>query len=153
MKFSLEYTDILEQRELLYNAEEYSFDTEPSVQEVNFDILLNNLNLTVVDENNKIVQIWGFCSYLGWIRSNYNVPWFRKGVLKVIDNLEAGVGSYRVNSKEFPIYVNLQTGWLCIGNPDEKGYAVEFINNCVAVVDSKKDLVSLWLKPKSLPQL
>ena len=37
---------------------------------------------------------------------------------------------------------------------DEKqGNAVEFINNCVAVIDDDKEFISLWLKPQSLPNL
>jgi hypothetical protein len=153
MKFLIEYTDTLEQKNLIYDIEEYSFDTVPTVQETNFDIVINKLNLTVIDDNNKIVQIWGFCGYNEWIKSNCKIPESRKGVLKVIDDLEAGVGSYSVSKEELPVYVNVETGWVCIGNPQKKGHAVEFINNCVAVIDDSKEFISLWLKPERLPNI
>jgi len=68
-----------------------------------------------------------------------------------MDNLESGF-SYGINSDdEWPVYVNQKTGWICVGNPERSGEAVEFMNNCVAVVDNNNKLVSLWLKPQELP--
>ncbi len=60
MKFLVEYTGQAEQRLLRYITDEYSFDVEPSVKEIDFDTVLNKLNLTAVD-NNTIVQISGSC--------------------------------------------------------------------------------------------
>jgi hypothetical protein len=152
MKFDIEYTGIAEHRVLSYNIEECSFDIEPTVQEINFDIVVNKINLTVVDDN-KIIQVLGFCGLAARMKSDYTVPKSKKGILKVIENLEVGVGSYRVNKEDLPVYVNTQTGWVCIGDPQKKGNAVEFIKNCVAVIGDDKEFVSLWLKPKSLPNI
>jgi uncharacterized protein YbdZ (MbtH family) len=153
MKFLIEYTDIVEQKTLIYDIEECSFDTEPTVQEINFDVVINKLNLTAIDDDNKIVQVWGFCGYNRWIKSSYEVPERKKGILKVLDDLTSGVGSFSINKEDVPIYVNVQSGWVCIGNPEKKGNAVEFINNCVAVIDNDKEFVSLWLKPERLPDI
>lgn len=153
MKFLIEYTDTVEQKTLIYDIEEFSFDTEPTVQEINFDVVINKLNLTAVDDDNKIVQVWGFCGYNEWIKSSYEVPERKKGTLKVLDDLASGVGSFLINKENVPMYVNVQTGWVCIGNPEKKGNAVEFINNCVAVIDDDKEFVSLWLKPETLPDI
>jgi len=153
MKFLTEYTETIRQKTLIYNFEECSFFSEPSVQEINFDVVINKLNLTAIDNDNKIVQVWGFCGYNEWIKSSYEVPESEKGELKVLDNLISGVGSYSINNKDLPVYVNVQTGWVCIGNPEKKGNAVEFINNCIAVIDDEKEFLSLWLKPLSLPQI
>jgi uncharacterized protein YbdZ (MbtH family) len=57
-----------------------------------------------------------------------------------------------MNNEDWLVHVNVKTGWVCIGNPEKKGNAVEFINNCVAVIDDK-EFVSLWLKPLKLPNL
>jgi hypothetical protein len=153
MKFLIEYTDTVEQKTLIYDIEECSFDTEPTVQEINFDVVINKLNLTVIDDDNRIVQVWGFCGYNEWIKSSYEVPERKKGILKVLDDLTAGVGSFSINKEDVPMYVNVQSGWVCIGNPEKKGNAVEFINNCVAVIDDDKEFVSLWLKPETLPDI
>jgi len=150
MKFSIDYTISIEQKKITYNSKECSFDTTPSVQWINFDVVVNKINLTVVGD--KIVQLWGFCGYKEWIKSSYSVPQSKLGVLKVTDNLEGGF-AYGVRNDDFPIYVNTQTGWVCIGDPEKKGNAVEFITNCVAVIDDDMEFVSLWLKPEQLPDL
>jgi hypothetical protein len=154
MKFIIDYTKFIGNSKCLtYDLEEFSFDTEPSVQEINFDVVVNKLNLSTIDDDNKIVQLWGFCGYKEWKKSNYNVPqYYKAGILKVIDDLEEGF-SYRVSGNDLPMFVNLQTGWVCIGNPEKKGNAVEFINNCVAVIDDDGEFVSLWLKPEKLPDI
>ncbi len=152
MKFLIEYTGVAENRVLTYDVEECSFDIEPTVQEINFDIVVNKINLTVVDDN-KIIQVLGFCGLAEWMKSDYIVPKSQKGILKVADNLEAGVGSYQVNKEDFPVYVNTQKGWVCIGDPEKSGNAVEFITNCVAVIGDNKEFISLWLKPQSLPNI
>jgi hypothetical protein len=152
MKFCVEHNGQVEQRLLRYIADEYTFDVYPSVKEISFDTVLNKLNLTAV-ANNTIAQIWGFCPYGEWVKGNYNVPKSVEGALKVVDNLEPGF-SYRINKNgDWTTYVNTQTGWICIGNPEKKGNAVEFINNCIAVIDDDKEFVSLWLKPEVLPHI
>lgn len=153
MKFIIDYADFIgESKRLTYNIEDFSFDTEPLDREVNFDIVINKLNLSAVDEDNKIVQLWGFCGYKEWKRSNYDPPQCKVGILKIIDELEEGF-SYRVNKEDLPIFVNIQSGWVCIGNPEKKGNAVEFINNCIAIIDDYDEFVSLWLKPEKLPDI
>jgi len=153
MKFLIEYTDTADQKILIYDIEYCSFDTEPTVREINFDVVINKLNLTAIDDDNKIVQVWGFCGYNEWIKSRYEAPERKKGTLKILDDLESGIGSFSINKEDVPMYVNVQTGWLCIGNPEKKGNAVEFINNCVAVIDDDKEFISLWLKPCPFPVL
>lgn len=152
MKFKIEYTGVLENRLLTYDIEECSFDMEPIVHGVNFDLVVNKLNLTVVDDN-KIVQVWGYCGLAAWMKSDYTVSHSIKGTLKVVEDLKAGVGSYKVNIEELPVYITTQTGWVCIGNPKVKDNAVEFINNCIAVIDNNNEFVSLWLKPQALPHI
>jgi uncharacterized protein YbdZ (MbtH family) len=150
MKFHIEYTGNSEQRVLIYHADEYSFDMEPLIHEIDFDIVINTLNLTVVD--GKVVQIWGFCGLNKKMKASYNVPKSSKGVLRVLDNLKSGM-AYGVNKEDWTVHVNIKTGWVCIGYPEKKGNAVEFINNCVAVIDNDEKLVSLWLKPQKLPDI
>lgn len=153
MKFSIEYTSNIEPRKIIYHIDEWSFDTEPTVQEINFDIVLNKINLTAIGADNRIAQVWGFCGLDKKMKSSYEVPERRKGILKVLEDLPSGVGSFSINKRNVPVYVNTQTGWVCVGDPEGKGNAVEFINNCVAVIDEDKEFVSLWLKPETLPHI
>jgi hypothetical protein len=147
MKFIIEYSILVEQRLLTYIMDECSFDMEPFVENYDFELILNKLTLSVID--NTIVQITGFCGLDKSMKSTCQVPEYKKGGLLVEHSLNYGF-AYGINDDdnyEYPVYVNTQTGWVCIGNPEKKGNAVEFINNCVAVIDDKNEFISLWLKP------
>ena len=86
------------------------------------------------------------------MKGKYHVPEYRKGTLRVEHNLEHGF-AYGINDEDLPVCINAETGWVCIGDPEKRGNAVEFINNCVAVIGNNKEFVSLWLKPQSLPDI
>ena len=150
IEFILEYNNNPENRLLTYISDEHSFNMEPIVNNVDIELILNKLSLSVV--NNKIIQLWGFCGLSSSMKSNFNVPKYKKGILKVKHNLKHGF-AYDITNKNLPIHVNTQTGWVCIGTEQGNGDAVEFINNCVAVVNKKGRLIALWLKPKSLPEV
>jgi hypothetical protein len=150
MKFIIEYGNAIEQRILTYIPGECSFDMEPIVSKIDFELIINKLSLSVVD--NRIIQLWGFCGLDKSLKSGCQVPEFKKGTLRVEHNLDFGF-AYGINEDDWPVYVNTQTGWVCIGNLEKTGNAVEFINNCVAVIDDDNKFVSLWLKPKSLPNI
>ena len=152
MKFSIDYNGKKEDRLLTYDTNEYGFNIEPKVSKINFGLILNTLDLTVIDDDRRIIEVLGFCGLNPSMISNHDVPLYKEGTLKVIDNLDPGF-SYRIHNKEQPIYVNIKTGWLCIGDPQKEGNGVEFINNCVAVINNEQGFISLWLKPKSLPPL
>jgi len=156
MKFIIDaHQDVWEyfwQRQLVYIQEEHSFYMDSVVNKIEIELILNKISLWVSDK--MVVNVGGFCGLNKSMRSNYQVPEHKKGGLQVEHNLNYGF-AYGINDDdyEYPVYVNVQSGWVCIGNPEEKGNGVEFINNCVAVIDDDKEFVSLWLKPESLPEL
>ncbi|MDX2188245.1 MAG: hypothetical protein SFY32_00150 [Bacteroidota bacterium] len=123
---------------------------DPWEQEIDFEIVINTLTLSVTDT--KVIQLNGFCGLKDNMKTESNVPENKKGVLMVLDNFKYGF-AYGINKEDLPVYVNVQTGWVCIGNPQKKGNAVEFINNCVAVIDDDNEFISLWLKPNLLPPM
>jgi hypothetical protein len=154
MKFSIEYTGNSEQRTLIYREDEYSFDMEPWWSYgLDFEIAVNTITLTVVD--GKIIQLSGFCGLNKKMKANHNVPQSQKGELRVLhpEKYWDIAGCYGVNKEDWSVRVNVKTGWVCIGNPEKKGNAVEFIKNCVAVVSEDNEFLSLWLKPDKLPDL
>ncbi|MCC2597915.1 hypothetical protein [Sphingobacterium sp. FBM7-1] len=96
MKFIIDYTGFIDHsKRLTYDTDEFSFNTEPSIQEINFDVVINKLSLSAVDGDNKIVQLRGFCGYKEWQKSNFEPPHYKTGTLKVAGNIEGGF-SYRV---------------------------------------------------------
>lgn len=148
MKFTVEQNDKAGQGELSYLLDEYSFYMEPLVYKVDIELIVNKISLAVTD--NRVVHLSGFSGYKEWVETDKEVPMYVKGVLKVEHNLKHGL-AYGINDEDLPVYVNSKTGWVCVGNPEREGTAVEFINNCVAVIDDIGEFVSLWLKPTSLP--
>jgi hypothetical protein len=157
MKFIINrYKDIWNyfwQQPLSYISEEHSFHMPYFVTKIDVELILNTISFPVSD--NIIVGVSGFCGLKKSMKSNHQVPEYHKGILKVEHNLKCGF-AYGINDDddyEYPVHVNTLTGWVCIGNPEKKGNAVEFINNCVAVIDSDFNFVSLWLKPQNLPDL
>ena len=154
MKFIIDtYKNIWQyfwQQRLIYIPEEHSFYMDSVVNKIDIELIINKICLTVSD--NIVVFVGGFCGLDNSMKSNCQVPEFKKGILKVEHNLKYGF-AYGISENDLSVHINEQTGWVCIGNPEERGNAIEFINNCVAVIDGNKDFVSLWLKPEKLPDI
>ena len=45
-----------------------------------------------------------------------------------------------------PVYYNETSGWVCIGDPTISAAGVKFMSNCIAFIDSKGALTSLWIE-------
>lgn len=150
VKFIIEYGKNIKQYPLKYIDNEYSFYTGRLIYQVDWEVVINNITLDV--NNSYVVDIGGYCSYLAWTVTNKNVPKYKSGVLKVVIDFDCET-AYRINDTELPVYVNTKTGWVCIGDKDFIGQAVEFIDNCVAVINDNGEFMALWLKPLSLPKL
>jgi len=148
IKFKIEDGNSIE-KSLTYIPEEVSFYMGEILDKVDVELILNKISLVVA--GNKVVHVSGFCGFSEWMKSNYEIPKYTKGVLKAEHDLKYGL-AYGIYDEDLPVNVNTKTGWVCIGHPEKQGKAVEFINNCVAVIDDGKFL-SLWLKPPSLPKL
>ena len=130
MKFSIDYNEYLGRKQVVYRKAEYSFDTIPYIPEIDFDIAINTIALTVVD--GKVIQLNGFCGLSKTIETPYDVP---------------KAGSPKLNDKNWTVFINPKTRWICIGNPQCQEGAVEFIDNCIGVIDGNQELVALWLHP------
>lgn len=149
IKFKIEDGKSIE-RLLTYIPEEASFNMGDILDKIDVELILNKISLAVAE--NKVVHVSGFCGFKEWMKSNYEVPGYSKGVLEVEHDLKHGL-AYGIYDEDLPVYVNTKTGWVCIGKPEKLGKGVEFINNCVAVIGDNGEFLSLWLKPPSLPKL
>lgn len=151
MKFYIDYNLTKIGQTVVYRKSEYSLDTicdaTSNTREIDFDISINMLTLTVIDE--KVLLLRGMFGWSNGLKTSYDIPTYKKGALKVMspsDYIDIP-GSIGLSDIDWPIYVNHDTKWICIGNPQKRFEAVEFINNCVAVVDENHTLVALWLRP------
>lgn len=145
MNLTIKNNDSIPNYELLYIKNEYSLYMNSNNRYIDFEISINKIDLTVVDK--KIVQLSGFFPRSNWKLKNLKTPLSKTGELLVLDNLEPG-HNYQVNKgKEWDVYYDETSGWICIGDPEQNSIGVEFIRNCVAVIENNK-IKSLWLKPK-----
>ena len=140
---------------LQYLFNDYSFCSikKPSDTK-DFVITINELQLEL-GVDTTIIEVWGFCHFREWKKSNIEVPLYIRGQLSVIIDFNPMPGcGYAVNNNKqrWPVWVNVKSGWICIGDPSIRKYAVEFIDNCIAVI-KEYELVALWLKPQTLPPL
>ncbi len=160
MKFIIDdYKDVWQyfwDKQLVYLPEEHSFYMGSSFYKADIELCINAISITIID--NIVVNVNGFCGLDKSMVSNIQIPNYKKGILRIEHDLKFGF-AYNINEDEdwpvrqSPVYINSETGWVCIGYPEKKGDAVEFIKNCVAVIDDDKQFMSLWLKPEKLPDL
>ena len=144
MKFKIKYTESIRKGTIKYVSNEFSFDTEPMINEIDFDLSFNKIILSVVDT--QIAQIWGYAGDVKWANFSLDIPSNQKGILYVVDELECGF-SYVINKTPVAVYHNKKSGWVCIGDPNFEGIGVEFIENCVAFINTEGSLISLWIRP------
>jgi hypothetical protein len=145
LKFNFKKALTIPNKELHYLIEEHSFYMGVIYENIEIEWILNDLSLGC--SNNRIVHLSGFCGLSKNMFSNVNVPKYSKGILMVEHDFEEGL-AYSINNKNLPVYVNAQSGWVCIGDPLVQCEGVEFLPNCVAVISTSGDFISLWLKPK-----
>lgn len=147
MKFIVDYTDYNEPKKIIYNQTEYSLDTIPCCHEIDFEIAVKSITLTVVDS--IVVQLWGMCGLSDAQQMIDCPPVSRKGLLKVAD-VESYIGksgSFLIHDTDLPIFINSLTGWLCIGDSKAVGVSVEFLDNCIFLIDEKQEFIALWIHP------
>jgi len=144
---------MIPQLSLVYREEDYSFDTIPLTHEGVTSILINDLHLEITYEG-KIIYVWGLCPLTNYLNTDKIPNNYTGGEITVIlDNPTPGISKRLNDDKRWPIYINKNTGWVCIGDPYLSAeMSIEFIPNCIAEFDNHQ-LRALWLKPKVLPNL
>ncbi len=138
---------------LLYRTDEHSFDVE-GYETGYASLLINDLQLEIDDEG-RVLFVWGLCPLVNCKKTKGLPKNYQSHCLFVLldDPIVPGVG-YQLNSDErWPVYINQNHGWICIGRPDTFNITmVEFASNCVASIEEDK-LVAIWLSPKYISQL
>ena len=150
MRFRIQDSNAILLFDLMYRPEEYSFDVEPKPQSGGSSLLVNDLQLEV-DDDGRIIYVWGLCPYHAWSEKSLNVPCARSGALMVDipDDLVPGI-SIRITRERWPVAVDRRSGWVRLGSDEAGDEAIEFAPGSIALLSDGR-LVSLWLHPCSLP--
>jgi hypothetical protein len=146
ISFVTNFNESIPETILTYIIDECSFYMNPFCEKVKYSLLVNYIDLTVNSHDN-IVHLSGFSpAVLNGLSIDTSVPPYNRGILSIKSRLESGL-SYRINNREWPVYRNYKTGWTCIGDYQKSGIVIEFLNDCVAVINHEK-LKAIWLKPR-----
>ena len=149
LSFKFVHKDDILSGKAQYIKNENSFFYEPW-NDVNFSILIRNgyNSLDVNLQTKKALQLTGLNPQMNWIRKNLIVPKAQPGNLFILpdQNYQTGTGiQYATN---WQTYFNPDTGWICIGNPNDfcEDSAVLFANNTIAMIENN-NINSIWIKP------
>jgi hypothetical protein len=149
MRFVVDHAFAMTPVPVDYFAEDHAFDVRPRPAS-DASVCVNDLELWI--DADHVLYLTGYCPRQGWRPRPLHPPRAVRAGLQILDvELKPGI-PLPINSREdrWPVHVNGAVGWVCIGDPDVKGEAVEFAEGCVAVLDGER-LVALWLHPLHLP--
>lgn len=136
---------------LVYNAEDFSFDTLRRTQEGESSLLVNDLQIEL-DEESRLLFVWGLCPASAWNQIDAAVPPAKPGVLRLEGGPMIPGTSRRLNAESrWSVGVNSGAGWVCVGDESAHGDVIQVGPGAVAVLDDGK-LRALWLRPVVLPQ-
>jgi hypothetical protein len=154
MKFIIQADTTHRNFVLYYRYEDHSFDIEPFEGGGTTSIMVNDLQLEI-DDNGKIIYVWGYCPLVKYKQTN-EFPENHKlsALVALLDKPPVPGVSYRLNESErWPIYINKQNQWICVGDPKmENKKLIEFAPNCIATMDGQ-ELIAIWLHPNDFPYL
>jgi len=159
MSFTVDMTQPLTETTLIYRAGDYAFDSDPHPADCAYAIGVNEVELMMNDEDDRgeyrVVFVMGYCPYFGWQSTKLEPPHAHRGVLYyiaeggiLVPGITLGVTSLE---SRWPVFADLEGGWVCLGPHETQGMAVEFAPGCVAIL-RENELVALWLHPRELPE-
>ncbi len=135
---------------LLYRRDGYSFDVSPKQRIGTTTLSIGQLQLDV-DEDGFLLYPYGVCPLDSAQVTPLEPQAYTEAVIHVYDDIdpEAIPGTaYTITKELWPIYINYNGDWICIGNPTKDTGLFEFAPNCIASIDANKQLKALWLRPE-----
>lgn len=133
---------------LVYREEDYSFDTI-SHPESYTSLTINDLQIEI-NEEGRLLYVWGFCPLIVFSEISVSPTNYSSHMLVAILTRTPIPGiSIPINEIEsWPLHWNKKEGWICIGKPVTNLPMIEFAPNCIAALDTKEELVGIWLRPQ-----
>jgi hypothetical protein len=111
--------------------------------------LLDDLNLEV-DNDGRIVSVWGMCPHTRWQSASLTVPEASFGEVFVVPDapLSRGV-SVRVNREKYlPVQVDDASGWVRVGGQETPVTAVKLLPGVIFELTEQGQISALWLRPQ-----
>jgi hypothetical protein len=107
---------------LIYVPKDLAFNVVPIPKRARGALLFNMLELSVDILTSQIVGVWGYEPHLSWKPATLSSPTAKREALVVVGTkLEPGVAQRLTRAGEKQGYVDVDTGWVCIGDPNAQG--------------------------------
>lgn len=131
---------------LVYRYADRTLDVEPHPDGGVTSVLVNDAQIEI-DEDGRLMYVWGYCPHESWRPWRLNIPNGSVGCVRYIGDCFIPGVSIRLNKDPWPITFDDSSGWLCIGNPLSPGETVQFSPGAMIALEDGK-LVALWLRPE-----
>lgn len=152
MKFQWALTPDILQGRLIYVQQDCAFNFVPSSRYGITSLVIDTLQLSI-DNKGRILEVWGYCPYQSWQLAEISPPNYIRGrVFVELENIIPGVSEQIAGVGEWDIFVNSNTGWVCIEKEKHSSsfIGIEFASHSVAVLE-ENCLKAIWLHPEYLP--
>ena len=132
---------------LIYHRSQRSFDVEPRPERGVASLLINDIQIEMDDEG-RLIYVWGLCPHESWTRATLAPPSAKTGRLHYFGGEVVPGVSERLNvSNRWGVINDISSCWMCIGDENAQGEGIEFAPGAVAVL-KEEHLVALWLRPE-----
>jgi len=129
---------------LVYSRSERSFDVEPRPERSVSSLLGNDVQIEI-DEDGRLVYVWGLCPHESWKHVRLVPPAAKPGRLHYVGGSIVPGVSKRLNSdRRWPVVYDPSSRWLRIGDDAVDGEAIAFAPGAVALL-REGQLIGLWL--------
>mgnify|MGYP000137796132 CR=1 FL=1 len=131
---------------LVYRRSEHSFDVEPRPERGVTSLLVNDVQIEI-DEDGRLIYVWGLCPQESWRAARLDIPTEKPGRLQYVGGEVVPGVSKRLNAgKRWTVGHDSSSQWLCIGDASAHGEKITFAPGATAVL-KEDELVALWLHP------
>ncbi len=131
---------------LVYRRSERSLDLEPRPVKGVTSLLVNDVQIEV-DEDGRLLYVWGLCPHESWATARLDAPTMKPGRLQFVNGpLTPGVSKRLNQHGRWSVIYDEASKWLCIGDASVKAEMIEFAPGALAMLNDG-ELTALWLHP------
>jgi hypothetical protein len=131
---------------LVYRSYDHSLDVDPRPERGVTSLLVNDVQIEI-DEDARLIYVWGLCPHESWSVKRLSCPKAKPGRLQYVGGKVVPGISKRINpERRWPVKHDASAQLLCIGDDTAHGEVVEFAPGAVAVLNEGQ-LAALWLHP------
>jgi hypothetical protein len=131
---------------LVYCRSDRAFGVEPKPSGGVSSLQLNEVQIEV-DEDGRLLYVWGYCPHESWVPATLNAPAATPGRLQYVgQDILRGVSIQLNPDKGWAVGYDSSSQWLCLGDASARAEMIAFAPDAIAALNGE-ELVALWLHP------